>query len=79
MKSPVIGDQWPLRGRGVQAGQYRTAPPAFLMARSRRRVPWQMRTQVKPIPACQMTATNRAPWPVAWVSSRSSRSSVQPV
>ena len=23
VRSPVIGDQWPLRGWGVQAGQYR--------------------------------------------------------
>ena len=52
MKSPGIADQRPLRGWGVQAGQYRTAPPAFLMARSMRRVPSQMRTRVKPIPAC---------------------------
>ena len=30
-----MGDQWPFHGRGVQAGQYRAAPPSFLMARSR--------------------------------------------
>ena len=34
VKSLGIACQWPLHGRGVQAGQYRTAPPAFLMARS---------------------------------------------
>ena len=77
IRSPVIGDQWPFQGRGVQAGQYRAAPPAFLMARSVRRVPSQMRIRVKPIPACQMTATSRAPCPAACRSSRSRRSSVQ--
>jgi hypothetical protein len=60
-----MAGQVPLRGRGVQAGQYRTAPPAFLMARSVWRVPSQMRTRVKPIPACQMTATSRAPCAVS--------------
>ena len=30
----MIGDQWPFQGWGVQAGQYRAAPPACLMARS---------------------------------------------
>ena len=63
ISSPLIGDQWPVHGWGVQAGQYRTAPPACLMARSRWRVPSQMRTKVKPIPACQMTAISRAPCP----------------
>ena len=53
MKSAGMACQWPFQGRGVQAGQYRGAPPAFLMARSVRRVPSQMRTRVKPIPACQ--------------------------
>ena len=65
VKSAGIARQCPSHGCEVQAGQYRTAPPAFLMARSRRRVPSQMRIKVKPIPACQMTATSRAPWPVA--------------
>ena len=74
MKSAGIAAQWPFHGRGVQAGQYRTAPPAFLMARSVRRVPSQMRIKVKPIPACQMTAISRAPCPQACWSSRSSRS-----
>ena len=37
------------------------------MARSVRRVPSQMRTRVKPIPACVMTATSRAPCPLACV------------
>ena len=78
MNSGVMADQRPVQGRGVQAGQNRTAPPSFLMARSAARVPSQRRTTVKPIPAWVMTSTNRAPRPVACASSRSSRSSVQP-
>ena len=32
VRSAGSGPHWPLRGWGVQAGQYRTVPPAFLMA-----------------------------------------------
>ena len=55
-----MADQWPVQGRGEHSGQYRVAPPAFLMARSRVRVPGQVRARVKPIPACLITATSRA-------------------
>jgi hypothetical protein len=78
VKSAGVACQWPVHGRGVQAGQYQTAPLAFLMARSVCRVPSQMRIKVKPIPACQMPATSRAPRSAACWSSQSRRSSAHP-
>ena len=56
-------DHRPVRGMTPQAGQRREAPPWFFSARSRVRVPVQVRASVHPIPWALITASSRAPWP----------------